>query len=147
MQAMSPIRRELGPLHVLMLSSDPRLVADIMDVCEERGMVASRLDALGSLPKAMGAESSAAALLIDAGDSLRDALRTAATLTALHPRLAIVIATNAPRSRCEDGFRLIDRWRAAERVVDELELAHIGIPPFVTGRQSPRSTVESFKVP
>ena len=139
--------RELRPLHVLTLSSDPRLVADIMDVCDERGMVASRLDALASLPKAMGAESSPAALMIDAGDSLRDALRTAATLTALHPRLAIVIATNAPRSRCEDGFRLIDRWRTAERIVDELELAHIGIPPFVTDGQHAQGTVESLHAP
>jgi hypothetical protein len=132
---MSAVRREFRPLHVLTLSTDARLVADIMDVCEERGMVASRLDALASLPKTMGAESSAAALLIDAGDSLPDALRTAGDVTALYPGLAVVIATNAPRARCENGFRLIDRWRAAERIVDELEVAHIGIPPFVTDRR------------
>ena len=144
---MSTVRSELRPLHVLTLSSDPRFVADILDVCEERDFVASRLDALASLPTAVGSEPFAAALVIDAGDALPDALRTAATLTVRHPRLAIVIATNAPRSRCEDGFRLIDRWRAAERIVDELELAHIGIPPFVVDRWHATGAVESVTAP
>lgn len=122
-----------APLHALVFSSDARLVADVIDVCEEREIVASRLDALSSLPNVIGVESSGPVmLLIDAGDSLPDALRTAGTLAVLHPGLAIVIATAAPRVRSENGFRLVDRWRTAERIVDEMELAHIGIPAFVT---------------
>ena len=58
--------------------------------------------------------------------------RIAETLAVLHPGLAIVIASDAPRVRSENGFRLVDRWRTAERIVDEMELAHIGIPAFVT---------------
>jgi hypothetical protein len=147
--AMNPVRGAFPPLHVLTLSVDARLVGDIIDVCEERGMVTSRLDSLGSLPQAMGAvESSAAvALLIDAGDSLSDALQRAETLTAIHPELAIVIATNTPRARSENGIRLIDRWRAADRIVDELELAYIGIPAFVSDRRHAQGTIEPVRLP
>jgi hypothetical protein len=128
---MSPFRRAFGAPHVLMFSSDARIVADVEMVCAERGIVVSRLDTLGALPNALGRESAAGVLLLDAGASLEEALRTASTLTTVHTRLAIVIAVEAPRARSESGFRLVDRWRAAERIVDELELAHIGIPAFV----------------
>jgi hypothetical protein len=128
---MSPFRRAFGSPHVLLFSSDVRLVADVEMVCAERGIVTSRLDTLGALPNVLARESAAGVLLLDAEASLEEALRAASTLKAVHPRLAIVIAVDAPKARSEGGFRLVDRWRAGERLVDELELAHIGIPAFV----------------
>jgi hypothetical protein len=128
----SLIRNESRPLHVLTLTSDDRLSDDVAHVCADRGILASQLHMLGSLPKAIQSDSSAdIVLLIDAGASLPEALRTAATVSRLHSRIAIVIAVDGPRTRSQKGFRLVDRWRTAERIVDELELAHIGIPAFV----------------
>jgi hypothetical protein len=128
----SPIRGGSRLLHILTLTSDDRLSDGIAHVCTDRGNLASQLHTLGSLPKAIQSESSAAAvLLIDAGASLPDALRTAATVSRLYPGIAIVIVVDAPPARSRNGFRLVDRWRTAERIVDELELAHIGIPAYV----------------
>jgi hypothetical protein len=55
-------------------------------------------------------------------------LRVARTVHAAHPAVPVVLVTEAPCARSVAGFRTVDRWRAGERLVDELELAHIGIP-------------------
>jgi hypothetical protein len=47
----------------------------------------------------------------------------------VHPGLEVVIATESPPLGGEGGFRIVDRLRAGERLVDDLELAWLSLPP------------------
>ena len=117
-------------LNILVLTSDERLALDVERVVEERAHVATRVNRLRDLQEAMVRESPDV-LLLDVGGSVSDTARVAATVAAVHPGVAVVLAVKAPPCRSESGFRVVDKWRTAERVVDELELAYIGIPPSI----------------
>jgi hypothetical protein len=114
------------------VTRDARFARAVAAGCAERGFVVTRLDSLGLLPRSLGAGSSGPSVfLIDAGEALADGLRTASTVSAVHPGVAIVLAADRPRARSEDEFRLVDRLSSADVIVDELELAHIGVPAYV----------------
>jgi hypothetical protein len=121
-------------LRVLMLTEDRRFGRGITAACVERGFAVSRLGSLGSLPRSLGTDPSPSVLLIDADRALPAALRTAATVAAIHPGLPIVLAADRPQARSESGFRLVDRRSGAATVVDEIELGHVGIPAYVFDR-------------
>ncbi len=114
---------------VLLLTGDDRLARDVARVCIDRGHPVSRIEAVADLHLALTASERPDVLLFDAGDSLDHGARIASTVAAIHPGVAIVLAANGVERRSRDGFRLVDRMRAGERFVDELELACIGIPP------------------
>jgi hypothetical protein len=126
--------RCVSALHVLTFTRDTRFARVVAAVCAERGFVVTRLDSLGLLPRSLGAGSGPSVLLIDADDALADGLRTASTVSAVHPDVAIVLAADRPRARSEGEFRLVDRRSEANVIVDELELGHIGIPAYVVDR-------------
>jgi hypothetical protein len=77
------------------------------------------------------ADSTRAVVLFDVGDAFLHGFRIAGTLHAANPTVPMVLVTESPSARSIDGFRIVDRWRAGERLVDELELAHIGIPATI----------------
>jgi hypothetical protein len=138
---LSPDYRGGVPVHlhglrVLLQTHDERLARDVARVAEERGYDVSRLPTLRDLPVALAADRPSV-LLLDAEASLEHGTLSARAAAAAYPTLAIVLVTDDPPTRSEEGFRLIDRWRTGERIVDALELAHIGIPAFVEDRLLP----------
>jgi hypothetical protein len=128
-QQVSDIRG-IRTLHVVLMSIDERLAAEVERVCSERSHRLTHVNSPGELHAALAASTRAVALF-DAGDAFGHGLRVAATVHAAHPTVPLVLVTEAPSARSIDGFRVVDRWRAGERLVDELELAHIGIPATI----------------
>jgi hypothetical protein len=120
----------LHGLRVLLKTHDERLAREVARVTEERGYRISRLETLRDLPVALAA-SSPSVLLLDTDESLEHGMLSARAAATAYPTLPIVLVTDDPPARSEEGFRLIDRWRTGERIVDALELAHIGIPAHV----------------
>jgi hypothetical protein len=116
---------------VLLLTADDRLAGDAMRVCARRRHPVGRIGSVSELQQAMTGARRPRVLLLDAGDGVDEAARIAATVAAVHPDLAIVLAAAGAEARSVNGFRLVDRERDGERVVDELELACIGIPPSI----------------
>jgi hypothetical protein len=114
---------------VLLLTADARLARDVAFVCIERGHQVSRVEALADLHLALTGRDRPNVLLFDTDDRLEHGAQIAATVSAIHPNVAIVLAARGVERRSKNGFRLVDRMRAGERLVDELELACIGIPP------------------
>jgi len=114
---------------MLLLTRDDRLARDVARVCVERGHQVSRIEAVADLHLALTAPERPDALLFDTGESLDYGAQTAGTVALIHPEVAIVLAADGVESRSKNGFRLVDRRRAGERFVDELELACVGIPP------------------
>jgi hypothetical protein len=114
-------------LNVLVLTQDDGLAQDVERVCDERGHTVARIELLRDLHFSL-AGTLPSVLLVDVARSPSAAAATAAGVLAVHPGISIVLAADKPEARTEAGFRLVDRWRAGERIVDELELAYIGIP-------------------
>jgi hypothetical protein len=117
----------LRTLTVVVVTSDDGFMRGVTAVCLERGHTVSPLRSfvrLRSFPRRV-------VLLLDTGAQQSDRFRVAATVAATHPGLPTVVASFAPRARSKDGFRLVDRYASCESIVDEVELAHIGIPAFV----------------
>jgi DNA-binding response OmpR family regulator len=112
------------------MSLDSRLALEVERVCSERNHRLTHVDSPGELHARL-AESTRAVVLFDVGDAFDHGLRVATAVRAAYPTVPLVLATEAPSARSIDGFRLVDRWRAGERLVDELELAHIGIPATI----------------
>ena len=112
------------------MSLDRRLALEVERVCSERNHRLTHVESPGELNAAL-ADSTRAVVLFDVGDSFDHGLRVAATIRVAHPAVPLVLVTDAPSARSIDGFRLVDRWRAGERLVDELELAYIGIPATI----------------
>ena len=122
--------RGIRTLRVVLMSLDRRLALEVERVCSERSHRLTHVDSPGELHAAL-ADSTGDVVLFDVGDAFERGLRVAATVHAAHPAVPLVLVTEAPDARSIDGFRLVDRWRAGERLVDELELAHIGIPASI----------------
>ena len=123
--------RGIRTLRVILMSLDTRLALEVERVCSERSHRLTHVESPAKLHRALS-DSAQEVVLFDVGDAFDRGLRVAATLHAAHPVVPLVLVTEAPTARSIDGFRLVDRWRAGERLVDELELAHIGIPATIS---------------
>jgi CheY-like chemotaxis protein len=69
-------------------------------------------------------------VVLEAESSLAACARTAATLKALYPRIGVVVVTN-DGARRTTGLRTVAKWSPIERLIDEVELAYIGLPTSV----------------
>jgi hypothetical protein len=116
-------------LTILAVTSDDALAEEVEDACREREYQFARIE------EAVGLASTLAAvrpdvLLLDLRGRLEAALALARALTSRHPNLRIVVVGESPRAD-RHGFRIVDRWSAGPRILDQLELAYIGIPASV----------------
>jgi len=115
---------------VLVQTDDADLARRLEDACRERGHQLTRLPSLRQLAR-VSRTRGPAALLIDVQGSPSDAALVAATVAAVHGDLSIVLAVEERDARSVLGFRTVDKQWPGERVLDELELACIGIPASV----------------
>jgi hypothetical protein len=120
---------ELSLRIALLGGADLRLRSELRQACRAAGhdlLEVTRLRDLRSQPVPD-------VVVLDSEAGPEDAVQTAWVLLRVHPELSIVlVADEPPPGRSLDGFRVVDRWRAGERLVDELELAWIGIPASVS---------------
>ena len=119
-------------LNVITLTSDASIARDVAQVCTERGHLFSHLRALGTLRGSLSADVPNVLLIDWLGEPI-EGEELATAISSAHPDVAVVLAMPAPGHRTIGTFRVIDRWRSGERLVDELELAYIAIPPVVAG--------------
>ena len=116
-------------LDLVLLTDDDSLARRVEDVCRRRGHRIVRLDQLRHLR--LATPRSPAVLMLDLGIPVADCARIATTVAAVHDEIPIVLAAERRTRRSESGFRVVDKRWSGERIVDELELAHIGIPVAV----------------
>jgi hypothetical protein len=114
-------------LSFVLETRDGHLAEEVSRVAVARRYRTVRLEALRDLGGVLPARGSSV-LMLDLDCSAGRGVRAARAVASMYPRLPIVIVADDPRVRSIDGFRLVDRWAAGERIVDALELAHIGIP-------------------
>ena len=125
--ALTPVDRlSLG---LVLLTGDEPLARRLDDVCRQRKHRFMRLDQLRHLRLAI--PHAPAVLMLDLGVPVADCARIAMTVAAVHDEIPIVLAAERRTRRSESGFRVVDKRWSGERIVDELELAHIGIPVAV----------------
>lgn len=118
---------ELSLTVALLGGTDIRLRAELARACERQGhrlLDVARLRDLRSHPVPD-------VLLLDSTSGPGDAVDTALALAVVHPHLTLVLVADDADPRSIGGFRVVSRWRAGERLVDEIELAWIGIPASV----------------
>lgn len=119
-------------LSITILSGDPMLRRELERICASRGHVLTAASRLRDLRRD---GRSPDVLVLDLAAGPEENLPIANGLQSAHPETAVVlVADSEPRVRALGGYRVVERWRSGERLVDELELAFIGIPP-VTGAQ------------
>ena len=117
-------------LNVLLSTDDGRLAQRVEFVCRQRGHRVARVELLSKLP--IGSRGRLpTVLMLDTKTSAAESARIATAIAAIQPDVSIVLAAAQRAARSASGFRLIDkRWNGG-RIVDELELAFIGIPAAV----------------
>ena len=116
-------------LTILAATSDEALAREVEAACRARGYHLTRIEAAVGLSAAI-ASTRPDVVLLDLQDTLDAAVRLARKLASRRPDLPVVLVGESPL-RSVAGFRIVDRWRAGERVLDELELAYVGIPASI----------------
>ena len=107
-------------LTIVLLSIDDGLRGELARSCAARSHVVVELLRLRELRRVAAPD----VLVLD----VPDAVAVAHAVRAVQPHTAVVLVGEG---RSVDGFRVIDRWRAGNRLCDELELAYLGIPAGV----------------
>ena len=74
--------------------------------------------------------------MLDAQDRLARSSRTATVFATLHPRIATVLVANRAPERSVGSVHVVDKWRSAERLLQELERAFLGLVAPVEPRRS-----------
>ena len=117
---------ELRLTVALLGGDDLRLRSELRRACELQG---HRLLDVGRL-RELRSQPVPDVIVLDSNSGPEHEVDTALALALVHPHVAIVLVGDGTR-RTVAGFRVLDRWRAGEVLVDELELAWIGIPASV----------------
>jgi len=118
--------RSLRPMRVLLVTDDDRLAYRATTAAALQGLplaCASRVDDLEAASELHDAN----VVALDARTALGRAARSATTFATLHPRIAVVLVGRVPPARGLAGVRFVSSWSPAERLLDELERAYLGL--------------------
>jgi len=63
-------------------------------------------------------------VVLDAGDSLSETVRTIAAIEALHPQVAMLIVSDDERPKPSGTLEIADKWEAMETLPDDIRHAH-----------------------
>ena len=119
--------RALQPARVVVSGRDKRFVKVASFLLARRGFDVSHAESHKDLLALMDKQP-ADVVVLDAASSLSSSLRTAAALTALHPHLRILFATDRYTTRLIEPYTQIDKWRGLDALPDEVTRAQLGLP-------------------
>ena len=118
--------RPLQPARVVLTGRDKRFVKVAGFLLARRGFQVSHVASESELTQ-LADQGAVDVVVLDATWSLSSSLRTAAALSALHPHVQILLATEANASRLESAYRQIDKWRGLGTLADEVAFAQLGL--------------------
>ena len=122
-------------MRILLVTDDARYADEVASAASQRE-VDLALAAVGDdLDFATNAHAPNVVVL-DAHDRLARISRTATVFAALHPRIATVLVANRAPERSVGSVHVVDKWRSAERLLQELERAFLGLVAPVEPRRS-----------
>ena len=119
--------REAIRLDVLVHSGDEDFVRRLRHACRRGGHRLTHVEAIRDLARARVPRATAI-FLIDAGAEPAQSAGIAATVGLAHGGLPVALASDRRKTRTVEGIRVVDKAWDTERLIDELELAWIGIP-------------------
>ncbi len=118
--------RAIRPMRILLVTDDDGYADEVALAAALRG-VDLELAAVGDDLDAATTLHLPNVVVLDAHDALTRTSRTASVFAALHPRIAIVLVANRAPERSVGGIHVVDKWRSAERLLQELEHAFLGL--------------------
>ena len=118
--------RAIRPMRILLVTDDDNYADEVALAASLRG-AELELAAVGDDLDAATSRHLPNVIVLDAHDALARTSRTASIFAALYPRIAIVIVANRASESGSGGIRVVDKWRSAERLLHELELAFLGL--------------------
>jgi hypothetical protein len=116
----------LRPIRILLASDDDEFAARMATAAQD---VAIRID---HIPLETNVEvalvrNGSNVYVLDAGDALGRAARLATAFAALHPSVPVILVADRAASTAVDSVPLLDKWRSAERLLGQIELAYLGL--------------------
>jgi uncharacterized protein len=112
-----------GP--VILASPDQRFTKLVRFLLDGRGIEVTATVPVDQVARAIE-EERPMAVVLDAGDDLSAALRSANALRAAHPELPVVLAGEGAAERTPAGVRVYDKWDETEALVDVVDAALAG---------------------
>jgi uncharacterized membrane protein (UPF0127 family) len=118
--ALAPAPARRGP--VVVASPDQRFVKLVRFLLDGRGIEVTATVPVDAVGRAVE-EERPIAVVLDAGDELGDALRSANALRAARPEVHLVLAGEGAAERTPTGVRVYDKWDETEALVDAVDAA------------------------
>ena len=119
--------RALQPARVVVSGRDKRFVRVATFLLARRGFDVSHATNHDELLDLMEKQT-VDVVILDATFSLSSSLRTAAALTALHPHLRILFATDRFTTRVGEPYTQIEKWRDLDALPEEVTRVQLGLP-------------------
>jgi CheY-like chemotaxis protein len=119
--------RPIQPLRVLLAGRDARFLRVTSFLLERNGFEVEstpQLDGLADLVERHRSN----VVVLDSGSARTTAARAAAAIQALHPKVGLLLVSDDP-GQGPTGFRALPKWAPIDRLVDEVELSYINLPP------------------
>ena len=127
--------RAIRPMRILLVTDDERYADEVASVAARRGVDLARASAGDDLD-ADTTRKAPNVLVLDANNRLARTSRAATVFAALHPRIATVVVANRAPERSVGGAQIVDKWRSAEHLFDELERTLLGLAAPLETRRS-----------
>jgi CheY-like chemotaxis protein len=127
--------RALQPARVTVSSRDKRFAKVAAFLLARRGFEVRHVETDREL-MSLADKESIDVVVLDASMSLSAALRTAAALSAIHPHLQVILATERGTSEIEPTYKRIDKWRGLGTLPDEVARAQLGLAAEPTTLQA-----------
>jgi ActR/RegA family two-component response regulator len=127
--------RALQPAHVVLAGRDKRFVKIASFLLARRGFHVSHAPTEVELMQ-LADKTRVNVVVLDASASLSSSLRTAAALSAVHPHLRILLATERNTDGLAATYTQIDKWRGLGALPDEVARAHLGLPADATSLEA-----------
>ena len=118
--------RPLQPARVLLTGRDMRFIKVASFLLARRGFGVSHAPSDSELMR-IADEQTVDVVVLDASRSFSSALRTAAALSAAHPHLRVILATDRSTSDIHSTYHWIEKWRGLDALPDEIARAQLGL--------------------
>jgi CheY-like chemotaxis protein len=119
--------RALQPARVVLTGRDKRFVKVALFLLARHGFRVSHAASEAELME-VADKHLVDVVILDASVSPSSSLRTAVALSAMHPRIRILLATDRNGSRLGSTFTQVDKWRGLQELPDDVERAFLGLP-------------------